>query len=479
MITDVFLSLLEVSISTGFIILSVFLFSSRINKKYTMKWKYLIWLILAIRLMIPFNLNAFTWQYRFNIPDISIPNTTSNSLFKDGISFTLSLPVQKEQFNLLEMVSYIWFAGVIIIILIHVIGYWYYKITLLKECTLVVNKKYLEQVDLIAAQLKVNKNFKVMSNCNISSPMIIGLFHPVMVLPKRSYSEKESYFILKHELIHLKRNDIFYKLIMVLVQALHWYNPAVYLLKKEAFLDLELFCDEEVVKEADMASKKLYTEVLMSTLQKQLNRGSAISTQFNEGTVIMKKRFIQILNRREKKNGGVMCLGILLLTLLLGTLVSCTTKESSTSSVNNNDIQNAEQESESNIINEQDTQAENKINNNDSSTSKDDTLNDAQEIEEIVKGFSSAYFGKNAEVLPTYLSEAFGEEMEVYQGDTEAVSDITIKGLTDIQNKNIGDSCVVWIEFKQDSQADSYQYLTIELQKESTEWKIYFYGIEM
>lgn len=234
MITDVFLSLLEVSISTGFIILSVFLFSSRINKKYTMKWKYLIWLILAIRLMIPFNLNAFTWQYRFNIPNISIPNTASNSLLKDGISFTLSLPVQKEQFNLLEMVSYIWFAGVIIIILIHVIGYWYYKITLLKECTLVVNKKYLEQVDLIAAQLKVNKNFKVMSNCNISSPMIIGLFHPVMVLPKRSYSEKESYFILKHELIHLKRNDIFYKLIMVLVHALHWYNPAVYLLKKRS-----------------------------------------------------------------------------------------------------------------------------------------------------------------------------------------------------------------------------------------------------
>lgn len=73
--------------------------------------------------------------------------------------------------------------------------------------------------------------------------MIIGFIKPVLVLPEEQYSSEELFFILKHELIHLKRGDVYFKLLFVTANTVRWFNPLIWIMQKEAAIDMELSCD--------------------------------------------------------------------------------------------------------------------------------------------------------------------------------------------------------------------------------------------
>ncbi len=158
-------------------------------------------------------------------------------------------------------------------------------------------------------------------------PMTTGFFTSLMIFPQEKYSDEELYFILKHELFHLKRRDVWFKLLMVTANAVHWFNPVIWLMQREAALDMELSCDEWVVRGKGKDARKAYTEVLISALHKKCSRNIPFSTQFYEGKQIMKKRFKNILSRKKKKNGALILAGILVLTAILGALAGCSVGE--------------------------------------------------------------------------------------------------------------------------------------------------------
>lgn len=62
----------------------------------------------------------------------------------------------------------------------------------------------------------------------VSSPMLMGLLHPVILLPDEELTTEELALVLRHELTHLKRGDLLVKAGLVLAYALHWYNPVVW-----------------------------------------------------------------------------------------------------------------------------------------------------------------------------------------------------------------------------------------------------------
>lgn len=101
-------------------------------------------------------------------------------------------------------------------------------------------------------------------------------------MPDGEYSAEELHFILKHELVHLKRGDVCLKLLLTTANAIHWFNPLIWLMRKEATVDMELSCDERVTQGADYAQRKAYTETLLSTLHKQCTKRTVLSTQFTE-----------------------------------------------------------------------------------------------------------------------------------------------------------------------------------------------------
>ena len=392
MLNYLFTFTLKSSISTSVVTLLLLLLTPYLNKRYFMRWKYRIWLILAVYLCLPINYNGiydyFLSSYRHKILPESIPtvgnttnailstlNTTTFPIGKTSPTAaitnqtllqqnTLSVSSNTAYPSLLTIFSWIWLLGMIALFLICYFSYFSYHKNIVNNAHLFTKTEYLCEFESLLHTLQISKNITPVIWSDASSPMMIGLFKPYLVLPNENFSIEELHFILKHELIHFKRHDIYGKLLLTAAKTIHWFNPFIYLMCKEAVIDMELSCDEAVIHTGNYDMKKAYAETLFSTLDKQktshsLSKSSAsyLSTQFYGGANVMKKRFEHILSRNKKRNGLI----LILLTILLIAGCQATSelkpamyiehaqlsKEESSVSPNNNTIAVADMENNS------------------------------------------------------------------------------------------------------------------------------------
>ena len=340
MITNLFLNIIAISLSTSLIIIFLLAFAPFLNKRYAMKWKYLIWVGIAVRLIIPFNLDIPFPQIVFDVPtEITVPldtdyaNDTQTNLpiepkpIQTNNGNIAKAPTRGDQkpikITLLDIIAYVWLTGCLIFLSVHIFSFLHYKRRITKKGIIVKERYILQQAYRLTRQLRIRTDVRILRYKDAESPMVIGFLRPMLVLPNCDYNEEELYFVLKHELIHVKRHDIYVKLLFVIANALHWFNPLIYVMQKEAVVDMELSCDEEVIQKTAFAVRKAYTETLLSTFHKQHKKGAILTTQFYGGKEVMKKRFKNILTKSPKKNGLLLCVCTICITLISGMLIGC------------------------------------------------------------------------------------------------------------------------------------------------------------
>lgn len=153
--------------------------------------------------------------------------------------------------------------------------------------------------------------------------MLFGMVRPTILLPDLDYPQNDLDMIIAHETVHYQRKDIWYKLVLLLATAIHWFNPVVYWMAYYANKDLEFSCDEIVVQNRDMDYKKAYSQSILHAICTE--KGSALSTYFKGGKKDIKERFSNILMGGKKKRGILLFAVVLLATLLSGMLVACNT----------------------------------------------------------------------------------------------------------------------------------------------------------
>ncbi len=248
--------LFVISITASAVILLIFLLTPVLDKRYSASWKYLVWLILALRLIIPF-------RPEINTPPILIPKTdgivvlrstgsspveiyTDNFYIKKGNNSPHSAdyaPVMTVD----ELIFNIWKIGFSIILLMRFGSYFIFRLRI---------KKHL-----------VKEQGNIFRCSRLSSPMLIGFFRPIIILPDMQYSDKEYEMILRHEQTHQKRYDLWYKLVLTLAQAMHWFNPVIHIMVKKANRDLEYSCDDLVIKNTDSEYKKEYAMTILKVMR--------------------------------------------------------------------------------------------------------------------------------------------------------------------------------------------------------------------
>lgn len=337
--TDLFLTALEISASVSLIIALLLFISPLLNRRYASKWKYLIWIFLAARLLIPFSgaegrsaadmlvqwKNHITAEDKREGTDTE-PAAPAPRRIVVNIPERMTAPLMKtaaKSVAILDIGAVIWLAGSFLFIAAHLISYLYYKRQVVGNGRYVKNAVILQQYLRIKRELHIRHTLPVIEFSEAASPMVLGFFRPVLVLPDEEYSREELFFILKHELVHWKRGDVYWKLLFVAANGVHWFNPLVWIMRKEAAVDMELSCDERVTKGADEGTKKAYTETLLSTLHRGCRKNITLSTGFYGGKRIMKKRFRNILQKTGKKNGVLLLACAVILTVSAGTLVGC------------------------------------------------------------------------------------------------------------------------------------------------------------
>ena len=105
--------------------------------------------------------------------------------------------------------------------------------------------------------------FRVYTSSMAASPMVYGLFSPKIVLPAQQYSETQYEYILLHEWMHIRRKDLWKKALMLAAAALHWYNPACWLMLALFNRDIELACDADVLQAMGKTEHAGYAHVLL------------------------------------------------------------------------------------------------------------------------------------------------------------------------------------------------------------------------
>ena len=204
--------------------------------------------------------------------------------------------------QLYQLFFILWITGSGIFLLKLAIKYM--KLTKLLERISVIKDERAECI-LTTILSKNEKRPELMKTSAIKFPCCVGVFHKRILLPTKEYSDEELYYIILHEYIHLKNNDVLTKLLINSVCALYWWNPLVYLLRKDMQQSLEIRCDGQVSKKMDSIRRSNYLAVMLKEFKDNYNMQefkkyhSSVMPLFEEHSEKLIERFQLVSNRKN------------------------------------------------------------------------------------------------------------------------------------------------------------------------------------
>lgn len=156
----------------------------------------------------------------------------------------------------------------------------------------------LETLSATEQELGIKKALELWGNPMISSPMLIGIIHPCIVLPESTLSEKAFHYTILHELIHYKRHDLIYKWTGQIVLCIHWFNPLVYIMAANISRLCEFSCDEAVNRHlSSEEGRREYAQTLLEAMKTGGNyREHLASITLSENKKILKERLEAIMS---------------------------------------------------------------------------------------------------------------------------------------------------------------------------------------
>lgn len=310
------------------------------EKKYSSKVNYHIWMMIIICMLIPFplwpELTVFQIESskmeqsiqklvpeNMNIVQTSLPTEKNGMVDKTGRSLEnvkTGSGWTKEYTVLLIFI--LWLAGSMLYLCIQCLKHIIYQKMVMRWSEKIENHRINEWADTIAREMGISKTIPIYQSGIVSGPMLSGLFHPGIFLPDREYEGYQLNFILRHELIHYKRKDLWCKLLILCAKAIHWFNPFVLMIARQAEQMCEVSCDEEVLIHADLNQCYLYTETIIEVMRNGVKNSTILSTTFWSGKKIAKRRILFIMNNNKKKAGKILVILAAAAAVAIGSAVT-------------------------------------------------------------------------------------------------------------------------------------------------------------
>ena len=311
MIGVFFLKLLNISITASWLILAIIIV--RLLFRRMPKWiNCLLWGIVAFKLCCPFSIESvfslqpssepiktYTTVQSGKIVS-QIPTIDSNSSFvtekvnpalKKTFEYKGATNSQSALQTTANIAGYIWLS-VMIILLLYAI------------------------VSIVRMRFKVREAVAIKKNtylCDtVETPFILGIVRPHIYLPSTLEDEEISY-ILAHEKAHLKRHDNIWKPLGYVLLSVYWFNPLCIISYLLLCKDIELACDEKVIRDMSFAYKKEYSRVLLACATR---RRFVLAYPLAFGEIGVKERIKNVLNYKKR------AIGVTILALALGILIA-------------------------------------------------------------------------------------------------------------------------------------------------------------
>ena len=284
---ELFLKIINMSISASWLILAVLIL--RLVLKKAPKWvNVLLWGIVAVRLICPFSfesaLSLIPSAETFPEKIISGPSfdvqtgitpidNRINDYLGDRYFEGVTVPTNNGN-NVMTILTIVWIIGILLLATYTVISYW----------------RLHREIDT-AVRYKDN----IFQSENVSSPFVLGIINPRIYLPF-SMNEQDMEHVVAHEQAHIRRKDHWWKPLGFLLLTIHWFNPLMWLAYVLLCRDIELACDEKVIKGLGNEQRADYTQALVAC---SVNRRMIAACPLAFGEVGVKERVKALMNYKK------------------------------------------------------------------------------------------------------------------------------------------------------------------------------------
>lgn len=356
------LHILKLNIISAVVIFLVLGLSVLLKNRFTARWKYVVWLAVAMSLLVPARLPSNFSLINFKVPGIessgnekitakriisadadsanvnsskvnSEDSSTADSKMQDtavtgkaSTGAVLKDEVQSDSASAslsgrhivplaAKIFMIVWLAGAVIKLLAEICAYCF-SMRSLKRMSLPVNdlmkwKMYRD----VCEQKGIRRRPELMQNAGLSTPLLAGLFRTKLYLPAVSYSAKELKLVYHHELTHYLHRDLWYKMLLRICASVYWFNPALLFMLWEADKDIENLCDAEVVRVCSRAERKLYRKLLLRTVAID-DQVPYVTASLNDSSMVFKDRILYMLNMKKLRKNVLP--GVILAMVLVG-----------------------------------------------------------------------------------------------------------------------------------------------------------------
>ena len=217
--------------------------------------------------------------------------------------------------NIVWILFGIWLAGFALVLLWKCADHLVFRRQVLKDAKSVSDLNVIQVWNAVLEEARFQKpKFKLMTSPNVSTPLTIGLFKRStrVVLPERKYSKEDLELILRHELVHIGREDAWNKFFMVFCAAMCWFNPLMWVAMRKSADDMELSCDETVLLGRDDATRKQYAILLLDTAGNERGFTTCLSA-----TARAMRYRLQNITKPGKRRSGALIVGAMFFALCM------------------------------------------------------------------------------------------------------------------------------------------------------------------
>lgn len=311
------MDILKMSLSSISLILVIIIIRALTLHKLPKKTFLVLWGVALYRLLIPFSLSS-----RFSIYTIaeilknkvSTINTPSMVAAIPNIGMTdnsISTMLSNEAIKNISPVIIVWIAGLLGLALFFLVTH--IRCRMEYKTSLPIDNEFVkdwQQKHHICRRVQIRQSDRIVA------PLTYGIFNPVILLPKKAdlMDETRLGYILTHEFVHIRKFDILKKLILVFALCVHWFNPFVWVMYMLVNKDIELSCDETVVRIFGEDIRSNYAMTLIS-LEEKKSRLTPLCNNFCRNSI--EERIVSIMKIKKTSFTGI----LLALALIISTTI--------------------------------------------------------------------------------------------------------------------------------------------------------------
>ena len=220
-----------------------------------------------------------------------------------------------------EIMLYIWIAGVMMFLTKEVYVYKSFYKKLESMSDEIEDGNYIKDtLEMCKKRLNINKKVIVKECLGIKSPMLTGIFNPIITIPKIEYNMDKLEIIFSHELIHYKRKDLCVKFIALIVNVINWFNPITYIIRNSINVTCELSLDEQLVKNMDISKRKYYGEIILELIEYSQKKSLVLGTSVCKSRKELETRLKKIIYFKKSRK-AIACISLIATIIITSTSV--------------------------------------------------------------------------------------------------------------------------------------------------------------